>query len=104
MGIFADHVETLRGGRAINLDPWILSGNAPVDQVLKELAAVDIPYRRIEWTLDDATERFRVGAGVELLFLDETQHLFDEDGVSPMARPGMTFGGFSYRAREAEVG
>jgi len=97
--IFADDVENLHGGRAIDLDPWVLDGGALEEQVLKDLAAADISYQRIPWTLDDATERFLVGAGVELLFLDETQHMFCDEGVSPFARPGMTFGGFSYRSR-----
>ena len=59
-------------------------------------AAAGIPYEHIHWTLDDITKRYRVGAGVELLFLDETKHLFCEDGISPDARPGLTFDGFSY--------
>jgi hypothetical protein len=85
------------------LDPWTLNGDASVEQVLKDLEEAHIPCQRIQWALDDATERFRVGAGVELLFLDETQHMFDSDGVSPLARPGMTFDGFSYSAREAKM-
>ena len=97
--IFADHVEQLHGGRAIDLDPWILGGAASVEQVLESLTAAHIPYQRIVWTLDDDTERLLVGAGVELLFLDETQHMFCDEGVSPLARPGMTFHGFSYSVR-----
>ena len=99
VGIFADGVEELRGGGAIDLDPWVLNGAALEEQVLKDLAAVNIACERIPWAHEDATERFRVGAGVELLFLDETQHMFCDEGVSPFARPGMTFGGFSYRSR-----
>ena len=97
--IFADHVEKLHGGRAIDLDTWILDGGALVGQVLEGLAAAYLPYQRIPWALDDATERFLVGAGVELLFLDETQHMFCDEEVSPRARPGMTFDGFSYSGR-----
>ena len=92
--IFANPVEKLHGGRAIDLDPWVLDGDASVNQVLEGLAAADIAYERIPWAHEDATGRFRVGAGVELLFLDETQHMFCDEGVSPLARPGMTFGGF----------
>jgi hypothetical protein len=97
--IFADNVENLDGGKAIDLDPWTLNGAATVESVLQTLVEAHIPCQRIEWTLDDGTERFRVGVGVELLFLDETRHLFDSDGVSSLARPGMTFDGFSYSAR-----
>lgn len=99
VGVFADGVEELRGGGAIDLDPWVLNGHALVEQVLGELAAANISCQRIPWTHDDATERFLVGAGVELLFLDETQHMFYDEGVSPPAKPGMTFDGFSYRDR-----
>lgn len=97
--IFADDVEELRGGETIDLDPWILDGNALVEQVLEGLAAAHIPYQRIVWALDDDTERFLAGAGVELLFSDETQYLFCGEEVSPLARPGMTFSGFSYSSR-----
>jgi len=103
VGIFADGVEELRGGGSLDLDPWVLNGAALEEQVLEELAAANISCQRIPWAHDDATERFRVGAGVQLLFLDERQHLFDSDGVSPLARPGMTFDGFSYSARETNV-
>lgn len=61
--IFADGVGKLRGGRAIDLDPWILDGAALVGQVLEGLAAAKISYQRIPWAHDDATQRFRVGAG-----------------------------------------
>lgn len=105
--IFADNVEKLRGGRAIDLDPWVLNGGALVGQVLECLAAARIPHPRIDWPLNDNTERFLVGGGVELLFLDETQHIFEFDSEgplpisrpSPLARPGMTFDGFSYSSR-----
>lgn len=97
--IFADAVEELRGGRAIELDPWVFNGAASTKQVLESLAAAHIPYERVLWAHEDATERCRAGAGVELLFLDETQHLFCDEGVSPFARPGMTFDGFSYGGR-----
>lgn len=99
VGIFADGVEDLQGGEAIDLDPWVLNGAALEEQVLEELAAANISCQRSPWAHDDATERFRVGAGVELLFLDETQHMFRDEGVSPLARPGMTFHGFSYSGR-----
>ena len=97
--IFADGVEELSGGGAIDLDPWVLNGGALEEQVLEALAAADISCQRTPWPHEDATERFRVGAGVELLFLDETQHLFCDEGISPRAKPGMTFDGFSYRGR-----
>ena len=99
VSLFADHVGTLRGGRAIDLDPWVLNGDALVGQVLKSLTLAQIPYQRIPWALDDDTERYLVGAGVELLFWDETKHLFCAEGVSSLARPGMRFHGFSYRGR-----
>ncbi len=99
VGIFADGVEKLRGGGAINLDPWVFNGGVLVEQVLESLAEANIPYQRIHQDLDDNTERFQVGGGVELLFLDETQHMFCEKGVSPLARPGMIFDGFSYHSR-----
>lgn len=97
--IFADDVEKLHGGRAIDLDPWVLNGEVLVGQVLEELKEAHISCQRIPWMLDDATERFLVGAGVKLLFLDETQHMFCDEGVSPLARLGMTFGGFSYNGQ-----
>ena len=101
--IFADNVEKMQGGRAIDLDPWVLDGGALVGHILESLAAAYIPYQPMPWALDDATERFLGGAGVELLFLDETQYMFCNERVSPLARPGMTFGGFSYSVREAEM-
>ena len=97
--ISVDDVKTLYGGTAIDLDPWILDGGTSAEQVLEGLAAANIAYERISWAHEDATERFRVGAGVQLLFLDETQHMFCDEGVSPLARPGMTFDGFSYSSR-----
>lgn len=99
IGIFADGVEELRGGGAMDLDPWVLNGAALAGQVLEALAAADISCQRIPWPHEDATERFRVEAGVELLFLDEAQHMFCDEGVSPLAKPGMTFDGFSYSGR-----
>ena len=95
VGIFSDHVETLNGGNAINLDPWIFHGGLLAFDALERLAAA-ISYERIHWTLDDDTERYWVGAGVELLFADETKHLFCDHGIPPEARPGMTFDGFSF--------
>ncbi len=94
--IFADHIEKFQGGPAIEIDPWIFHGGLLGADALDQFSAASIAFERIRWTLDDDTERYRVGAGIELLFADETKHLFCEDGVSPEARPGMTFHGFSY--------
>ena len=101
VSLFADHVGTLRGGRAIDLDPWVLNGDALVEQVLESLALAQIPCQRIPWPFDDGTKRYLVGVGVELLFWDETQGVFEfgVEGPSPLARPGMRFHGFSYRGR-----
>lgn len=98
--IIADDVETLDGSTAFKLDPWILNGEATVETVLTGLEEAHIPCQRIERTIDDATERFRVGAGIELLFRDKTQYLLDSDGISPLARPGTTFDGFSYSVKD----
>ena len=94
--IFADHIENLRGGAAVEIDPWIFHGGLLVADALESFSAAGILYERIHQTLDDDTERYRVGAGVELIFADETQCLFTAEGVSPDARPDMTFHGFSY--------
>ncbi len=94
--IFADHITTLKGGKAIDLDPWVLNGNATVKQVLGDLEEAHIPFQRIDWKFDDTTERFRVGAGVDLLFWDENQYGPNDDDLPTLARPDMTFCGFSY--------
>ena len=94
--IFFDDAGPFRGGKAIKLDPWIFHGGLLAADALKSFTAAALLYERIHETLDDDTERYRVGAGVELIFADETKHMFCADGVSPHARPGMTFNGFSY--------
>ena len=101
--IFADHIENLRGGSAIEIDPWIFHGGLLAAAALDSFSAAAIPYERIHETLDDDTERYRVGAGVELIFADETKSMFCEEGVSPDARPGMTFNGFSYSVSARSV-
>lgn len=103
VSIFADNIKTLNGGEAVDIDPWIFHGGLLAADALESLAAAAIPYERIHWTFDDDTERYRVGAGVELIFADETQSMFCDDGVSPDARPGMTFHGFSYSASAKRV-
>ena len=101
--IFADHVTTLKGGRAIDLDPWVLNGNATINQALSDLEESHIPFQRIDWKFDDTTERFRVGVGVELIFWDKNQYGPHDDDLPTLARPDMTFCGFSYSARETNV-
>ncbi len=98
--IFADHVEELKGGRAIDIDPWIFKGSATVRHVLRDLEDADIAFQRIDWKADDTTERFQVGAGVDLLFWDEVQYGPNEDDLSTLARLDMTFCGFSHSATE----
>lgn len=98
--IFADDIDTLDGGKAINLDPWVFNGKATVRQVLRELEAAHISCQRIDWKFDDTTERFRVGVGVELTFWDQNQYGPNEDDLPTLARLDMTFSGFSYRVRE----
>lgn len=95
--IFADHVRILKGGEAIDLNPWVLSGKATVKQVLSDLEAAQISCQRIDWKFDSTTERFRFGAGVELLFWDEVQHSANNEELPPLAPADMTFHGFSYR-------
>ena len=100
--LFADDIGTLDGGKAIDFDPWVLSGAASAESVLVDLEAAGISCQRIPWSFDDGTERYHVGAGIELLFLDESQHLFCTEGASPNAKPGMTFDSFSYRDRKTK--
>lgn len=98
--IFADNVEELDGGRAIKLDSWLLRGSATISQVMSALTAAGMSSDPIEWPHDDGTKRFRVGAGVELLFQNKSEHLF-ESCRPAIFRPSeawsaMTFEGFSY--------
>ena len=98
--IFTDHVSTLKGGGAINLDPWVLNSNLTVKQALREFEDAGIPCQRIDWTLDDDTERFRVGAGVELMFADKRYESDLDKELLPLAPADMKFNGFSYRMEE----
>ncbi len=97
--IHADSIDTLDGGKVINLDPWVLNENTTVRQALRDLEGASIPFQRIDWTVDDTTERFRVGAGVDLVFWDKVQYGRNEDNLPTLARSDMTFCGFSYRAQ-----
>lgn len=98
--IFADDIDTLDGGKAIDLDPWVFNGKVTVRQVLSELEAAHVPCQRIDWKLDDSTERFRVGVGIELLFYDVNQYTANEEEAPPLAPADMTFNGFSYSVKE----
>lgn len=98
--IFTDHIRILKGGEAIDLNPWVLSRKATVKQVLGDLEAAQISCQRIDWKLNDGTVRFRVGAGVELVFWDEAQSSFNDEDVMPLAPVDMTFHGFSYRMED----
>ena len=101
--IFTDHVETLNGGNAIDLDPWVVSGSLTVKQALRDLEDAGMPCERIDWKFDDSTERFRVGAGIDLVFWDETQSSSNEDNLPRLAPADMTFNGFSYSAIQVEA-
>lgn len=101
--IFADHIRTLKGGKAIDLDPWVLSGNITVKQALRDFEDAGIACQHsIDWVLDDGTERFQVGAGVDLTFADErwysnpNKELNLNKELLPLAPADMTFHGFSY--------
>ena len=102
-GIFADHIGTLKGGGAIDLDPWVLSGNLTVKQALRDFDGADISCDRIDWTFDDTTERFRVGVGVELIFVDPRYDSDPEKELRPLAPADMTFHGFSHSASAKRV-
>ena len=98
--IFSDHVKTLKGGAAMDLNPWVLNGSLMVKQALREFEDAGIPFQRIDWKVDDTTERFRVGVGIDLIFWDEVQYGPNDDDLPTLARPDMTFCGFSYRMEE----
>ena len=97
--IFADDVEELKGGRTIDLDSWVFNEAATVKQVLRDLEKAHIPCQRIDWKLDNSTERFQVGVGVELIFWDVHQYSSNAEELPPLATLDMTFNGFSYRAQ-----
>ncbi len=101
--IFSDHVKTLNGGNAIGLDPWVMSGSLTVKQALRDLEDAGVPCERIDWKFNDDTERFRVGAGVDLMFWGETQSSSNEDNLPRLAPADMTFNGFSYSAIQMEA-
>ncbi len=101
--IFADHVGELKGGKAIDLDPWVFNGALTVKQVLRHLEEAHISCQRIDWKFDNSTERFRVGVGVELIFWDVNQYSSNEEELPSLAPMDMTFNGFSYRGRKTEA-
>lgn len=98
--ISANNGTTLKGGRSIDLDPWVLNGDATVGQALRDLEDAYISCQRIDWKVDDTTERFMVGAGIELRFWDANQYGPNYDDLPTLAPADMTFSGFSYSARE----
>jgi hypothetical protein len=100
VGIFADNIKTLNGGSTIDLEPWVLNSSLTVKQALREFEDAGIPCERIEWKLNDGTERFRVGAGVELVFWDEAQPSFNDEDMMPLAPAHMTFHGLSYHLED----
>ena len=95
-GIFTDHISALKGGSAIDLNPWIIDGNLTLKQALREFEEAGVSCKRIDWTLDDDTERFRVGAGVEVTFADSRYDSDPDKELRPLAPADRTFHGFSY--------
>ena len=95
-------MKTLNGGNAIGLDSWVVSGSLTVKQTLRDLEDAGIACERIDWNPNDDSEWFRVGAGVDLMFWDETQSSSNEDGLPRLAPADMTFNGFSY-SRQNDV-
>ena len=94
--IFSDHVKTLNGGSAIDLDPWVISSSLTVKQALRDLEDASIPFERNDSNPNPDGQWFRVGAGVDLMFLGETQSSSNEDDLPPLAPADMTFHGFPY--------
>lgn len=71
------HLEDFRiaqGGKNLQLDPWIIRGEMPRSEVEHHLAACSLPFQQMPTSAADIVNRatrLRVGAGVELLFMNE---------------------------------
>lgn len=74
--IFSDHFETLKGGKKLKLDRWILSDISKLNllYVLKELNSENIDYKK---KTDNLGVTLRLNSGVELTFvnINETNNL-----------------------------
>jgi len=60
--------QVLQGGSGFELDAWVLRGGASWDGVKAALFDEGIPFQPSDWSFEDDTLRFLVGAGVELIF------------------------------------
>ncbi len=67
--IHADDFNVLSGGRAIDLDPWIIRGGVSLEEVQAQLQAVHIAYQFKEWPYGDNVIVLNVGRYVQLSFL-----------------------------------
>lgn len=74
--IFSDHFETLKGGKKLKLDKWILSDISKLNllYVLTELNSHSIDYKK---KTDNLCVTLRLNSGVELTFenANETDNL-----------------------------
>jgi len=76
LSIYTDEFDVPSGGRAIDLDPWILRRGILWSRVEPQLIAQHIPYTQRAKTppYDDGTTRIIVDSGVELVFIDREDH------------------------------
>lgn len=79
--IHSDHgsLDAPDGGRAFDLDPWIISSALRRDTAVHELAAAGMPCTPVEEAWNPNTDGLRTPSGVSLLFEGE-------DHTSPSER------------------
>lgn len=73
--IHGDHINSrqiLTGGAKIQLDSWIIQGGFCVEIVERELIQNEMKFEKIDWGVQDDTIRLKVGIGIELVFIIES--------------------------------
>ena len=68
--IFADHIETLQGGQAIDLDAWVVDSDTLLEEFKTEMTRAGIGFEPMDWPWSDEITMFRTASGIDVGFID----------------------------------